>query len=355
MRVVIDINIIVSALIAPTGKPAAIIRTWLDGKFMLLTCAAHVDELRSTLQKPRVSERIRPHKAGRLVNQIKRFAEDVGVLPPVVRSPDPMDDFLLAMCEAGHADYLVTGDKSGFLVCSVATRRRRLFPRGNSSRFSILAPPHGGKMIPKETAMNSKNTHMLTRREFVGATAGAAASFMIVPRHVLGRGYTPPSDRVAVASIGMGRQGQAVTMELLAHADVQVVAVCDCNKFSKNYAEYGDNDLLKSARQLLGPGYENWGEDLASPGRVQLTHEFSTSLGMVDVTPRNGWWKPTTVPAKAPPPVPTRAARPTAIFVNCSTKNTILTPFMLPRPITGTPQSQWRPCVSTSTFCVRSR
>jgi putative PIN family toxin of toxin-antitoxin system len=106
----------VSALIAPTGKPAAIIRTWLDGKFMLLTCAAHVDELRSTLQKPRVSERIRPHKAGRLVKQIKRFAEDVGVLPPVVRSPDPMDDFLLAVCEAGHADYLVTGDKSGLLV-----------------------------------------------------------------------------------------------------------------------------------------------------------------------------------------------------------------------------------------------
>jgi Oxidoreductase family, NAD-binding Rossmann fold len=120
----------------------------------------------------------------------------------------------------------------------------------------------------------------LTRREFVGAAAGAAASFIIVPRYVLGRGYVPPSDRVAVASIGMGRQGQAVTMELLAHPDVQVVAVCDCNKASMNYVEYGDNDLLKTARRLLGAGYENWGADLASPGRVQLTHEFSTSLGM---------------------------------------------------------------------------
>jgi predicted nucleic acid-binding protein len=27
-----------------------------------------------------------------------------------------MDDFLLAMCEAGDADYLVTGDKSGLLA-----------------------------------------------------------------------------------------------------------------------------------------------------------------------------------------------------------------------------------------------
>ena len=59
MRVVLDTNIIVSALLAPAGKPAAIIRIWLEGKFTLLTCAAHVDELRSTLQKPRVSERIK--------------------------------------------------------------------------------------------------------------------------------------------------------------------------------------------------------------------------------------------------------------------------------------------------------
>jgi putative PIN family toxin of toxin-antitoxin system len=116
MRVVLDTNIIVSALLAPAGKPAAIIRIWLDGKFTLLTCAAHVDELCSTLQKPRVSERIKPHKAGRLVNQIKKLAEDIDPLPRVERSPDPTDDFLLAMSEGGKADYLVTGDKTGLLA-----------------------------------------------------------------------------------------------------------------------------------------------------------------------------------------------------------------------------------------------
>ncbi len=88
----------------------------MDGKFTLLTCAAQVDELRSTLQKPRVSERIKPHKAGRLVNQVKKLAEDVDPLPRVERSPDPTDDFLLALSEGGKADYLVTGDKSGLLA-----------------------------------------------------------------------------------------------------------------------------------------------------------------------------------------------------------------------------------------------
>jgi uncharacterized protein len=70
MRVVLYTSVIVSALIAPAGKPAAIIDAWLDGKFTFLTCAAHVDELRATLQKPRVAELVKPHKAGRLVNKL---------------------------------------------------------------------------------------------------------------------------------------------------------------------------------------------------------------------------------------------------------------------------------------------
>ena len=116
MRVVLDTNVLVSAMITSVGKHAAIVNAWVEGKFTLVTCAAHVDELRSTLQKPRVVELIKPHKAGRLVNQIRKLAEDVGELPTVERSSDPTDDFLLAMSEAGNADYLVTGDKSGLLA-----------------------------------------------------------------------------------------------------------------------------------------------------------------------------------------------------------------------------------------------
>jgi putative PIN family toxin of toxin-antitoxin system len=115
MRVVIDINILVSGLIAPTGPPAAVLRVWLDGKFTLLTCALHVNELHATLHKPRIAELIKPYKAGRLLNQVRKLAEDVDPLPRVERSSDPDDDYLLALSEAGNADYLVTGDKNGLL------------------------------------------------------------------------------------------------------------------------------------------------------------------------------------------------------------------------------------------------
>lgn len=64
MRVVLDTNILVSALISPGGYPDAIYRAWADGRFTLLSCAEHLDELQSTLQKPRIAGRIQPHKAG---------------------------------------------------------------------------------------------------------------------------------------------------------------------------------------------------------------------------------------------------------------------------------------------------
>ncbi len=128
--------------------------------------------------------------------------------------------------------------------------------------------------------MVNDNAAGISRREAIRGSVAAAASFVIVPRHVLGgSGFIPPSDKINIASIGLGRQGMAVTMDLLARPEVRIAAVCDCNEGSKNYVEYGNNELLKSARKLLGQGYENWGADLTSPGEAQLTHEFRTSLG----------------------------------------------------------------------------
>jgi uncharacterized protein len=115
MRVVLDTNILISALIVPSGTPGIIYRSWIDGRFVLLTCRLQLDEVRLTLKKPKLAARIRPHRAGPLVNELKELAISVDPLPRVKRSSDPMDDFLLAAAEAGSADYLVTGDKSGLL------------------------------------------------------------------------------------------------------------------------------------------------------------------------------------------------------------------------------------------------
>ena len=52
-----------------------------------------------------------PHFAG-----CRSWVELPETLPTVARSPDPRDDFLLALCEAGRADWLVTGDRNELLA-----------------------------------------------------------------------------------------------------------------------------------------------------------------------------------------------------------------------------------------------
>jgi predicted nucleic acid-binding protein len=102
---------------APGGTPDKIVQEWRDRSYVLLTCDEQIEELRDCFTRPwLVSARIRRHEAGRLINALRRFATFVGPLPPVARSPDPDDDFLLALAEVGNADYLVTGDKAGLLA-----------------------------------------------------------------------------------------------------------------------------------------------------------------------------------------------------------------------------------------------
>jgi len=87
--------------------------------------------------------------------------------------------------------------------------------------------------------LNSDPKIAVSRREFLGKTAAAAAGITIVPRHVLGGpGYIPPSDKVNLAFIGVGAQGLRVMLHFLKEPDVQGVAVCDANKGAANYPQW---------------------------------------------------------------------------------------------------------------------
>jgi predicted nucleic acid-binding protein len=53
--------------------------------------------------------------AGRLINELRDIAIVVTNLPAVTISPDPHDNYLLALAAAGSADFLATGDKRDLL------------------------------------------------------------------------------------------------------------------------------------------------------------------------------------------------------------------------------------------------
>jgi len=119
VRLVIDTNVLISALLADTSLPAQLIVLWRHGRFDLLTAAEQLDELIRVTRYPKIRERLAPALAGRLINDLRAIAVMVDRLPVVDVSADPNDNYLLAIAAAGSADFMVTGDKRDLLGIEV--------------------------------------------------------------------------------------------------------------------------------------------------------------------------------------------------------------------------------------------
>lgn len=116
MRLILDTNVLLSAFIKVDSKPYKVIQAWLDDRFDLLSSVGQLEEVTRVSRYPHVRRFIEPAEVGWLVNRIRDRALIIERLPKVDASPDSGDNFLLAMAEAGNADYLVTGDKAGVLA-----------------------------------------------------------------------------------------------------------------------------------------------------------------------------------------------------------------------------------------------
>ncbi len=86
-----------------------------------------------------------------------------------------------------------------------------------------------------------------------------AASFHIVPRHVLGGpGYVPPSEKIHVALVGCGGRGRQVLKEAMEQSDVVALAVADpATHFSTKNFYYRDEGGRDSTSQLIEKHYES--------------------------------------------------------------------------------------------------
>ena len=116
MRIVLDTNIIVSALIAPRSLLGSVLRHWQEGRFDLISCEEQISELRRVTRYSKIRLLVPAHVAGRAVNDLKESATWLRQLPAVELCRDPNDNYLLSMAQASNADFLVTGDKADLLI-----------------------------------------------------------------------------------------------------------------------------------------------------------------------------------------------------------------------------------------------
>ena len=79
-------------------------------------------------------------------------------------------------------------------------------------------------MTERDKAQPDAESAGVSRRDFVTRTAAAGAGLVIVPRHVLGRGFQAPSDTVNIATIGVAGMGSSNTNAVLSE---NIVAFCD--------------------------------------------------------------------------------------------------------------------------------
>lgn len=100
MRVVLDTNIIVSALIRPGGGLGPVLRGLRDGEYTMLYAQQSLDELVDVLARPRIGG-----KYG--------LTDDdaVVVSQEIVACRDPKDDLFLSVAVSGQADAIVSGDE----------------------------------------------------------------------------------------------------------------------------------------------------------------------------------------------------------------------------------------------------
>lgn len=116
MIVILDTNILISALLTRSTPPDQLYAAWRSELFHMATCEQQLEEIRQVSRRPWFRKRLGPARMGRLVNQLRNLAELFEPLEELQVSPDPKDDFLLSLAQISHADYLVTGDKSGLLA-----------------------------------------------------------------------------------------------------------------------------------------------------------------------------------------------------------------------------------------------
>lgn len=128
MRVILDTNVLLGALISPHGPPDIIYRAWRAARFELVTSVSQLDELRRVSRYPKLKAILPPHRIGTMVNNMQRaiVLDTLPSLPQGIEAADPNDAFLLAMAAAGEADYLVTRDRRAGLLQQRSIGRARI-------------------------------------------------------------------------------------------------------------------------------------------------------------------------------------------------------------------------------------
>jgi len=116
IRIVIDTNILVSAILTAEGNPAKILKLVLQGKLNLIISPAILEEIRQVLRYPKLVKLMKKNMI--TLEEVYTFFDKmskIAVITPgkldIKAIPDdPSDDMVLSCAVEGEADFIISGD-----------------------------------------------------------------------------------------------------------------------------------------------------------------------------------------------------------------------------------------------------
>ncbi|MEA2642455.1 MAG: uncharacterized protein QOF51_3849 [Chloroflexota bacterium] len=131
MRIVADVNVLISATIAPLGASRAIVEAWRHEQIELVVSEPILGELEAKLRSTRIGARYRitTEEVRRTLGALRTQAELILIPTAWIRpiTGDPEDDAVLATAAIGNVEYLVTGDHG-------------LLDLGSHMRVQVISP-----------------------------------------------------------------------------------------------------------------------------------------------------------------------------------------------------------------------
>ena len=147
LRVVLDTNVVLSALVFGGGQAGQLRRAWQAGAFVPLVSAVTVQELVRVLAYPKFA--LTRGEQDELLADFLPYAQTVRIPQPPPRVPecrDPLDVPFLQLAVSGQAQRLVSGDKD-LLVLAQA------FHLASGCRIitmaALLSEMTAGKVAPR--------------------------------------------------------------------------------------------------------------------------------------------------------------------------------------------------------------
>lgn len=113
LRIVIDNNVLVSAVLKSGSPPDTLMRRWLAEDFLLVTSPAMLAELADVLNRPKIRDKYRLTSED-VTELLQRLQQQAVIVPGTslsgIIAADPKDDVFIACAVEGQARYIVSGD-----------------------------------------------------------------------------------------------------------------------------------------------------------------------------------------------------------------------------------------------------